>query len=316
MKNILITGATGMIGTALLRRARQDARAIYGQGRTIVDNDLSDINWVMLDLCNPGDALAKLPDFDVVFHLAGQTSTYVARDNPKLDLETNASGFLNLLTHLKRQTLRPFVVFAGTVTQVGVTERLPINEKQCDHPATFYDISKLTAELYLKQFVAEGWLDGCSLRLANVYGYSPDGQSADRGILDKVFRSAIKGEDITIYGDGKFLRDYVFIEDVVSAMMLAPAARGRVNGRHFCLGSGQGIALKDAFSKVVDLAAEITGTRPRIIHVDPPDNLAAIEFRNAIIDSSAYCDATGWRPLFDLDAGLRSAYQGFMASRP
>ncbi len=315
MKNILITGATGMIGTVLLRRARQDAWTIYGQGRTIVDNDLPDINWVMFDLCNPGDALAKLPEFDVVFHLAGQTSTYAARDNPKLDLETNVAGFLNLLTHLKRQTQRPFVVFAGTVTQVGVTERLPINEEHCDHPATFYDISKLTAELYLKQFVAEGWLDGCSLRLANVYGYSLDGQSADRGILDKVFRSAMKGEDVTIYGSGNFLRDYVFIEDVVSAMMLAPTARERVNGRHFCLGSGRSVALKDAFSKVVDLAAEVTGTRARIIHVDPPLNLAAIEFRNAIIDASAYGDATGWRPMYDLDAGLRSAYQGFLASR-
>jgi len=304
-----------MIGTALLRCAKQESWAIYAQGRTIIDKVSPDINWVNFDLCNPGDALVKLPEFDVVFHLAGQTSTYAARDNPKFDLETNAVGFLNLLIHLKQQTQRPFVVFVGTVTQVGITERLPVNENHCDHPATFYDISKLTAELYLKQFVAEGWLDGCSLRLANVYGYSREGQSVDRGILDKVFRAAMKGEDITIFGDGNYLRDYVFIEDVVSAIMLAPTARERVNGRHFCLGSGQGIALKDAFCKVVNLAADASGTRAKIIHVDPPVNLTAIEFRNAIIDASAYRDATGWRPIYDLDAGLRAAYQCHLTAR-
>ena len=305
-----------MIGTALLRRAKREPWAIYAQGRTNVGEMSPGITWVKFDLCNPKNALAKLPEFDVVFHLAGQTSIYAARDNPKFDLETNAFGFLNLLIHLKQQTLRPFVVFVGTATQVGATESLPINEKHCDHPATFYDISKLTAELYLKQFVSEGWLDGCSLRLANVYGYSREGQSADRGILDKVFRAAIKGEGITIFGDGNYLRDYVFIDDVVSAIVLAPTARERVNGNHFCIGSGQGIALKDAFCKVVDLAAEASGTRAKITHVDPPVELAAIEFRNAIIDASAYSEATGWKPIYDLDAGLRAAFQCHLTSNP
>ena len=302
-----------MIGTALRRRMEESDWRIYCQSRTIV-SAASSIQWVRFDLADPAFDLTGLPAFDVVFHLAGQTSTYAARQDPSRDLLINTAGFVKLLNQLRKQSRQPFVVFAGTATQVGLTDVLPIDEGRCDHPATFYDISKLAAEMYLKQFVAEGWLAGCSLRLANVYGYSHPTQSAERGILDKVFKAALRGAEITIYGDGNYLRDYIFIEDVVSALLAAPAHKEKVNGGHFLVGSGQGISLKDAFARVVDLAAQITGTRARVVHVDPPKDISGIEFRNAIMDTSAYRGATGWAPAFDLAAGLRAAYGSYLGS--
>jgi UDP-glucose 4-epimerase len=95
----------------------------------------------------------------------------------------------------------------GTVTQVGLPNVDIISESLTDNPITFYDVGKLCAELYLKQFVNEGWVYGCSLRLSNVYGGSLESQQKDRGIIDKVTQKVINGEEIVIYGDGNFLRD-------------------------------------------------------------------------------------------------------------
>lgn len=302
-----------MIGTALLRRVRGSDWTIYCQSRTTISEPLP-VRWLRFDLGDPKLELTGAPEFDVVFHLAAQTSSSAARRDPLHDLQVNAAGFLNLLIHLRQQSRRPFVVFVGTATQAGLTDSLPIDEGVCDHPATFYDISKLVAEMYLKQFVRERWLDGCSLRLANVYGYSHPGQSADRGVLDKVFKAAVKGTDIPIYGDGHYLRDYIFVEDVVSALLAAPANKEAVNGRHFFVGSGRGTTLKEAFEQVVDLAAQVTGTRVKIVRVDPPQDIPGIEFRNATMNISAYRNATGWAPTYDLATGLRTAYQRHLGS--
>jgi nucleoside-diphosphate-sugar epimerase len=163
--------------------------------------------------------------------------------------------------------------------------------------------------MYLMQYVREGWLRGCSLRLANVFGRRTGGQQADRGILDKVFNQAAAGRSITIYGDGGYLRDYLFIDDAVSALMSAAEHAERTSGRYFCIGSGRGVSLKDAFLKVISMAADLTGVRASYEHVSPPGGLSGIESRNAIIDSSAFRQATGWVPKYDFDAGLNAAYR-------
>jgi len=254
--------------------------------------------------------LAAFAAVDVVYHLASQTSTYAARTNPLVDLEINAFGLLRLLEHLRRQRTPAFVVFTGTATEVGLTDRLPIREDMPDRPITFYDISKLTAELYLKQYVREGWVNGCTLRLANVYGGSRPGQQRDRGILDRVFAKARMGERVAVYGDGASLRDYIFIDDVVSALIAAPQHVAATNGRSFNIGSGRGVSLCEAFTKVAALARPGSAREALIEHVAPPADLSDIERRNAVIDSSAFTAATGWTPTFDFEAGIDAAYGG------
>lgn len=310
MKRILITGATGFIGSALQHCLRAENVTIISQSRRPHESD-DGIHWVQHDLIRDSWDQLSLPALDIVYHLAGQTSTYGARKDPIADLSANVLGLLNLLEYLRRQPSPPFVVLAGTVTEVGVPDELPIREDMPDQPITFYDISKLTAELYLKQYVREGWLKGCSLRFSNVFGRSTMGQQEDRGILDKVFQRAISGQGVTIYGDGSYLRDYIFIDDVVSALVAAPLNRERTSGRTFCVGSGHGVTIKDAFMKVVAIAETITGGHVTCEHVKPPADSSGIESRNAVIDSSAYRQATGWAAQYDLDQGLKAAYQSF-----
>lgn len=313
--SILITGASGLIGSALLDRLREENHSVICQSRFTHEGE-PNVKWIKHDLIKDSWDCLSLPEIDVVYHLAGQTSTYSAKQDPIEDLSVNVLGLLNLLEYFRKQSRIPFVVLAGTATEVGLANQLPINEQLPDQPITFYDISKLTAEMYLKQYVKEGWIKGCSLRFSNVFGRSQTGQQADRGIIDKVFNQAVSGQNITIYGDGSYLRDYIFIDDVISALILAAKYTERTNARTFYIGSGHGIALKDAFLKVISMAAAVTGTHVDHEHVKPPTDLSDIEYRNAVIDSTAFRQVTGWIPRYDFDTGLEAAYHGLLPRTP
>lgn len=310
--NILITGASGLIGTAIIEKLIENGHKITGLTRTVKENT-DFIKWIQHDLYNDPIASLNLPKkIDVVYHLAGQTSTYTAKDDPIADLNINVTGFLNLLEYFKSVQECPFVALAGTATEVGWVDNLPINERTRDNPITFYDLSKLTAEIYLKQYIREGWIRGCTLRLANVFGRSQKGQKQDRGIIDKIFNRALAKDDITIFGDGEYIRDYIFIDDVASAFIRSTECSETTNGLTFYIGSGEGLSLKSAFQKVIALAAKVSGTQVKCEHVEPPKELSDIEFRNAIIDSSLFTEATGWKPEYNFDSGLIAAYQSYL----
>ena len=209
----IITGASGLIGSRFIELYGESFEKLYQLGRTRAEINSE---WIEYDFSSglPID----LPEVDVIFHFAGQTSIYQSKDNVFEDLYINTIGFLRLLESARKYKKQAFVVLAGTSTQVGFTEELnPVNEKFSNNPITFYDISKLTAENYLLQFVREGWIKGCSLRLCNVYGALKDGMNIERGVIDKVFQRLLKGEDVNIFGNGQYVRDYIHIDDVVSA---------------------------------------------------------------------------------------------------
>lgn len=306
-KRILITGASGLIGMALLDRLRGTNNFIICQSRSFHEDEPG-VKWIKHDLIRDSWDDLSLPKIDLIYHLAGQTSTYRARQNPIDDLSANLLAMLNILEYFKMQTNPPFIVLAGTVTEVGLTDKLPINESFPDSPITFYDLSKLTAEKYLKLYIKEGLVNGCCLRLPNVFGRMKSGQMLDRGIIDKVYVQAIAGVNINLYGDGSYIRDYLFLDDVISAFVLASENFERTNGRMFCLGSGEGITLKDAFLKVIAAAAFVTQRKVELIQVPPPDGLSAIEYRNAIIDASEFTKATGWVPKYSFDDAIVAAY--------
>lgn len=145
---------------------------------------------------------------------------------------------------------------------------------------TVYDLHKLAAETYLKCYAADGVVRGAVLRLANLYGPGSS-SSPDRGVLAAMIRRALKGEALTIYGSGQYLRDYVYVEDVVQAFPLA-----------------------EAFSLVADRVARRTGCRVPVVHVEPSAGQAAIEARNFVADSSQFTRVTGWRARWSLAEGI------------
>ena len=241
-----------------------------------------------------------LDDVDIVYHLAAQTSVYAADRDPEADLETNVLPLLNLLTSCRRQGLNPAVIFAGTVTEAGLTETLPVNEDHPDRPITIYDLHKLAAERYLLHFTANNTVRGVALRLANVYGPGPKSGSADRGILNAMIRKAIGGQELTIYGEGDCRRDYVFIDDVVEAFLLAAVHMDCLAGRYFVIGSGCGHTVAQAIRVVAQQVEMKTGRKVAVRNVEAPANLSPIEYRQFVADSGRFSRLTGWKPRYSL----------------
>ena len=259
---------------------------------------------VGVDICDHAIWQQILKGIDIVFHFAAQTSVYVSDENPRADLNINVLPMLNMLETCRQKKFNPIIIFSGTATEVGLPLHLPVDETHPDNPITVYDMHKLVAENYLKHYIRSGFVSGSILRLANVYGPGPRSSSADRGVLNMMVRRALQGEELTIYGEGKFVRDYVYVEDVASAFLSAASKIDKANSQHFVIGRGDAYTISDAIHLVAERVKYKTGKLVHVTHIDPPVNLSPIENRNFIADTSRFTEATDWRAKVSLSEGI------------
>jgi len=316
-RTIAVTGASGYIGDALVK-------AMAGTELTLIRISRHQDRLAPLagatrhhDVC--GDVsepafwrnLFDSFEIDTMFHLAGQTSAYAAKADPGKDFAANVAPMIGILEACESRPVTTAVIFAGAATQVGVTTSGPVDESPADCPDTIYDLHKLVAERHLREAVGRRSVEGGTLRLANVYG--PGGQSAsdDRGILNRMVRLALDGEAITVFGDGAQIRDYVYLDDVLNAFVVAAARPGELMGRHFLIGSGTPYSIADAFHMVARQVAAATGHEVPVESRPWPDEALPIEFRNFFADVSAFEGATGWRPAVGLQEGIDRTIEAF-----
>ena len=243
-------------------------------------------------------------DIDYVFHFAAQTSVRRSEENPEADFRNNVLPLLLLLESCRSQSCHPSILFAGSVTQAGVPAEESVDESLPDDPVTVYDLHKLMTEKYLSFYSRQGVVSGVTLRLPNIYGPGPESSSADRGILNRMMKRAIAGEALTVYGSGKYLRDYLYVEDAVRAFLLAARDITAFSGQHFVTGTGRAYSIVEAFKLVAEKAKMKTGREVSVVHVDPPSPLHPVEKRSFVVDSSKFCEATGWTSSVSLGEGI------------
>ena len=315
-KKILITGSTGYLATSLISRLSDVDCSIIrlsrpGASFTPVAGRVQ-IQGIEGDIRKPAIWESVLTDVDIVYHFAAQTSVYVAEKDIHQDMENNVLPMVHLLETCRKTKLKLKVIFAGTATEVGLPDHLPVDEFHPDQPITVYDLHKWMAENYLKYYTRTGEVQGVILRLTNVYGPGSKSSSADRGILNIMIRRALNGERLTIYGKGDYLRDYVYIDDVVSAFLYGAAAIERLSGQHFVIGSGEKHTIAEAFNLVSDRVALKTGKRVTVVHVDMPAGLSQIEFRNFVANTQRFTESSGWQPNYSLPAGIDHTIENFL----
>ncbi len=304
-KTVAVTGAGGYIG-AMLTDALQacGARVLRVSRRALpARSGVEDLQ------ADPGQAHAwrqMVERADTIFHLAGNTSVYAAADNPSDSLASTVLPLNHLVAACRASGRAPRVVYASTATVYGLTEQLPVAENALAAPVTVYDLHKRYAEQQLELASRQGILQGVSLRLANVYGPSSSTSSAeDRGILNKITLMALQGNDLRFYGDGNYTRDYIYIDDVVQAFLLAGIAEGKnISGRVFNVAGGSGCSVRQAFQLVADKVNALKGGAVKVNAAPWPEGADPIEFRNFVADIGALRVAAGWTPRVNLDQGI------------
>tara|TARA_B100000795_G_scaffold222940_1_gene177989 strand:- start:1815 stop:2807 length:993 start_codon:yes stop_codon:yes gene_type:complete len=310
-KIISITGASGYIGSSLVKKLEEYSvkKIIRISRKKIAPRDNVE-DWV-LDLNQKSSWIKIVSQSDIIIHLSDNTSILVAENNPENSLISTVLPIINLINASKELSFKPRVVFASTATIYGLTEEFPVEEAHDSTPITSYDLHKFFAEQQLKMASNDNLIDAVSLRLANVYGPSfNESASNDRGILSKVTKMSFENKNPQVYGKGNYIRDYVYIDDVVSAFLYASIIDydeiRRKSEIIFNVSSGIGVSVKNVFSLISSEVEKITGTKLEVKNAPWPDGVNEIEKRNFIGSAERLKLSSGWSSKTSLEDGIFS----------
>ena len=235
----------------------------------------------------------------VVFNVSGRSGALRSVQEPLIDLDVNCAGSLALLEALRLENPGAKLVFAGTRLVYGAARALPVSEDHALTPLCPHGVHKAAVEQYLAVYGRLYGLRATVLRMTNPYG---PGQPRDRsayGVINYLIHRALAGQSLPIYGDGGQLRDYVFIDDTVDAMLLA-GLDARSDGRVYNVGSGVGTSMLDAARLIIETVGagrvELQAWPPVVRQIDTGDFVA---------DVRRIGDELGWRPAVALPDGLR-----------
>ncbi len=299
---VLITGGAGFIGSHLaeLLHGRAEVRVLDNLRGGNRDNlkDL-DIRWIEASVLDEAALRDAVSGVDAVFHLAAMISTQESMENPRECVEINALGTLNVLRAAADAGVRK-LVFASSAAVYGDDPTVPTGETATPQPKSPYAITKLDGEYYCEMFSREGWLETASLRFFNVFGPGQDPAGPYAAAVPAFMELAIRGEPLTIFGDGEQSRDFVYVKDVASALAFA-AENTQMTGVYNC-GYGRQTTINGLVHRILASA----DSRSPVVHL--PARLGDVRHSCA---SAKKLQATGWRPVSSLDEGLRETLEVF-----
>jgi nucleoside-diphosphate-sugar epimerase len=316
-RTILITGGQGYIGSALTKSlAELNCKLILLDHTT--ENIWKPEHQKAEVLILHGDVTvrktwdAALPGVDYVFHLAAKEYFYRSGYNPEQDLQFNTLPILHLLEVCRRQNYQPKIVFASSANLFGLVDTLPVNEDNRADPLTMWAIHKLTAEHYLQLYSQQFDIKSITLRLANVYGPTARRSVMDRVVINKVIAKALEGEALMTYTNHGCIRDYVFLNDVVQAFLLAGVYCGSNKSPFYVIGSGEGKTISDVWHLIADRVRLHTG-RNVPIWFDKSVKIEPMELRNFVAGTSRFKKETGWEPQIGLTQGIDITVRAFLS---
>ena len=304
---VLVTGGMGFIGSTLARRLHDlGARVAVldslnpGQGGNPANLEeiQADLEIIIGDQADAELVAGLVRGRSVIFNLCGRGAHMDSMRDPLGDLHANNVTQLTLLEAVRQHSPEAKVVFAGTRSQYGRTQTVPVRE---DHPQAPTDINganKLAAERYHVVYHSAHGLRTCSLRLTNIYGPRQLMAHGRQGFMNWFLRRAMDGDEILVYGDGAQLRDLLYVDDTVEAFLLAgmePAAEGRA----FNIASGAGMSVR----RLAQAAVAAAG-RGSVRLVEYPTDHRPIEVGDYVADITAARETLGWQPCTPLEEGL------------
>lgn len=308
---VVVLGATGCIGSALtasLAARPVRLRAVSRRTAPVPAGGLAAVEVRTADLTDTGELRSAVDGADAVVHLLARTGgpPHGTGDDGRAGLNAGVmSGLLDVLRARPGRSVPPAVIYAGSVTQVGVPPRTHLDGTETDQPGTAFERDKHAAECALLRASVAGMVRGVSVRLPTVFGHSAATGRFDSGVLTSMIRRAITGEELTMWHDGTVQRDLLHVQDAAAALRAALDHVEALTGRHWLAGTGVGTPLGEAFHAVAEIVARRTGRVPvSVASVPPPRPLSAAEVTSAVVDPSAFRNRTGWAARVPVRDGL------------
>jgi UDP-glucose 4-epimerase len=277
-KSALVTGGAGFIGSHLVE-------ALISAGcRVAVLDNLSTGNLENLkhltgkfslfqdDIRNQKALYAAAEGCQVIFHLAAVVSVPQTIENPIESAAINEMGSLSVFEAAREKKVQR-VVFSSSCAVYGDDPRLPKLENMAPNPLSPYAVQKLAAEYYAQMFYDLYGLETAVLRYFNVYGPRQDPSSPYSGVISIFMTKALLNESAVIYGDGNQSRDFIYVQDVVQANLLAATARD-VGGQVINIGSGQSVRVNDLWQAICTLSGR--NREPQYDRKRPGDIVASL----------------------------------------
>jgi UDP-glucose 4-epimerase len=282
------SGARVTIMTPSRERHADSVAQFERSNVTVVEGDLRDAEKL--------STLVKGQQY--VFNLSGQSGAVRSMEDPWTDLDVNLRGNLVLLEALRAHNRDAKIVFAGSRLQYGHVDQIPVAEDAPQEALCLHAVHKQTVEQYLGLYRRLFGIRYSVARVTNPYGPGQPSSRTAYGVINRMIHLAIADRTLTIYGDGRQLRDYIHVSDVVSAL-LKMAVSPEADGRAYNVGSGTG-------TKMVDLAAQVIAIAGggRIEHVEWPPLAQQVETGDFMADISRIMRELEWQPSIALRDGL------------
>lgn len=316
-KRVLITGGLGFIGSNLARRLVD-----FGAQVTLVDSLIPEYGGNLFNIAGIEDRVTVniadvrdqygmnylVKDRDLMFNLAGTLSHIDSMRDPYTDLEVNCKSQLSILESCRQHNREIKIIFAGTRGQYGRAQYLPVDEKHPLQPTDVNGINNNAGEAYHILYNQVYGIRAVSLRLTNTFGPRHQMHHHRQGIINWFVRLAIEGKEITIYGDGKQVRDTNYIDDVVNAFLIAGVSED-ADGEVFNLGGDPANLLQ-----IVELITRLTGS-PGYHCIPYPEDAKVIEIGDYIADRSKARRVLDWEPVVTLDDGMARTIEYYRKHR-
>ncbi|MGR3174115.1 MAG: NAD-dependent epimerase/dehydratase family protein [Candidatus Scalindua sp.] len=309
-KKILITGGLGFIGSTLAHRLAKIEADIYlidslipeyGGNNFNINGIENKVKVNITDVRDKHSMDYLVKGKDIIFNLAGTLSHIDSMNDPFTDLEINCRSQLSILESCRKNNRDVKIIFAGTRGQYGKADYLPVDEKHLMHPTDVNGINNIAGESYHILYNNIYGIRAVSLRLTNTYGPRHQMRHHKQGIINWFIRQLIEEQTVTLYGDGKQIRDINYVDDVVEALLLV-ACNEKANGEVFNLG-GIPKNLIDLVETMIDVYGK--GNYELIPF---KDDLKKIEIGDYIANYEKIKNTVGWQPKVSLEEGLRSSF--------
>ncbi len=310
--NILITGGAGFIGSNAARYFAERGHRV-----TVLDNllsgyyenisDLADekkISFYRDDIRN-SETLNRIfteQKIDTCINYAALISVAESTEKPELTEDINVKGIINLLKISGERGIKTFV-HASSAAVYGDSEVLPKKEDMLPEPKSPYAVSKLAGEYYNRYFGGIHGFSAINCRFFNVFGPRQDPGSQYAAAIPIFIQRALLGKDITIFGDGEQVRDFIYVEDLVSAIDYLMGNSGRFpSGSVFNLGYGEHISINRLVKKII----AATGSSSQVVYDDPRPGDIRLSY--ASVDKLM---KLGWSKTSGFEKGLEKTLEWF-----